>query len=588
MKFLHYLLITLFFSLNNTNIFSQKTQTQSCATETTEENRQFIEDNMDLIRYYENEYYLLKESKSSTALTSIPVKIHIVTNDDGSGGIEINDVLSEFDEVNSYFQNSFVEFYICDEVNYINSSSLYQYDTNNQQDLLFENHQPDILNVYFVDEIAFGEGYACGYTYLPGNSSPYYDVVVMQNSCTTSNDGTTLTHEMGHHLNLTHTHGDTNGTLTDELVNGTNCSYAGDYLCDTPADPQLNSGNVYDVNCQYYVSGTPPTDAQGNLFDPDTSNIMSYAPQSCTNTLTEQQYARMYAGYHAFKNYYACPSLNVAFSSDEATIDCGEQLEVNFSDNSINSNTWEWDVNGDDIIDSTEQNFSFIYDSSGIFDVRLTVSDGIESITKVFPDYITFEGNSYETSKIYLNVSIKNGINQNTWEFKDSSGTILYEGGPYDTANNQNEVYSYEFETGNDCYVFTMYDSEGDGLTNNNLWFDPEFYELLDENNVSIKYGTEFEYEESTSIRNSYLDLSNPTDISFMIYPNPAGDFINLKSDSYIDGYLIYDIKGSLILEGTNNNSNDLTISLKNIYSGIYFVQIKSGTYKETVKFIKK
>ena len=77
-------------------------------------------------------------------------------------------------------------------------------------------------------------------------------------------------------------------------------------------------------------------------------------------------------------------------------------------------------------------------------------------------------------------------------------------------------------------------------------------------------------------------------DISFMIYPNPASDFINLKSDSAIDGYLIYDIKGSLILEGTNNNSNDLTISLKNVYSGIYFVQIKSGAYKETVKFIKK
>ena len=588
MKFLHYLLITLFFSLNNTNIFSQKTQTQSCATETTEENRQFIEGNMDLIRYYENEYYLLKESKSSTALTSIPVKIHIVTNDDGSGGIEINDVLSEFDEVNSYFQNSFVEFYICDEVNYINSSSLYQFDTENQQDLLYENHQSDILNVYFVDEIAFGEGYACGYTYLPGNSSQYYDVVVMQNSCTTSNDNTTLTHEMGHHLNLTHTHGDTNGTLTDELVNGTNCATAGDYLCDTPADPQLNGGNVNNVNCLYSVSGTPPTDAQGNLFDPDTSNIMSYAPQACTNTITDQQYARMYAGYHAYKNYYACPSLNVAFSSDETAVDCGEQLEVNFSDNSTNSNTWEWDVNGDDVIDYTESSFSHTYESPGSYDVSLKISNGSETITKVFPNYISFEANLFETSKIFLNVSVKNGVNQNTWEFKDSSGSVLYSGGPYDTANGVGETYSHEFDAGLDCYTFTMYDSNGDGLTNDSWNQGSEYYELLDENNITIKYGRDFGSEESTSIKNEYLSLSNPMDISFMIYPNPASDFINLKSDSAIDGYLIYDIKGSLILEGTNNNSNDLTISLKNVYSGIYFVQIKSGAYKETVKFIKK
>ena len=585
MKFSHYILITLFFLLNNTNIFSQ--EMQYCATETTEENLQFIKDNMDLIKYYENEYYLLKASKTSTALTSVPVKIHIVTNDDGSGGIDINDVLSEFDEVNTYLQNSFVEFYVCDDVNYINSSSLYDFDSDTQQDLLFENHQADILNVYFVNDISFGEGGACGYTYLPGNSNQYYDAIVMDNDCTTSTDGTTLTHEFGHHLNLIHTHGPQNGSLTDELVIGSNCSSAGDLLCDTPADPELGYSNVNDVNCLYSVAGTPPTDAQGFLFDPDTSNIMSYAPQACTNTLSDEQYARMYAGYHAFKNYYACPSLNVNFSSVENAIDCGEQLVVNFSDNSTNAINWEWDIDGDDIIDYTQSSFSHTYESPGNYDVSLKISDDNETITKVFPNYISFSTNIYETSKIYLNVSIKNGVNENTWELKNGSGSILYSGGPYDS----NGLYEHVFDVALDCYEFTMYDSAGDGLTNDSFVFGnygTEYYELLDENNVSIKYGRDFGSEESTSIKNEYLSLSNTMDINFMIYPNPASDFINLKSDSAIDGYLIYDIKGSLILEGTNNNSNDLTISLKNIYSGIYFVQVKSGTYKETVKFIKK
>ena len=73
-----------------------------------------------------------------------------------------------------------------------------------------------------------------------------------------------------------------------------------------------------------------------------------------------------------------------------------------------------------------------------------------------------------------------------------------------------------------------------------------------------------------------------------MIYPNTAKDYINLTSESIIDGYIIYDIKGSLISKGIKNNSNDLTINLKNIYSGIYFLEIKSGNIKETVKFIKK
>jgi PKD repeat protein len=586
MKFSYSILSALIFSLININIFSQ--EMQYCATEATEENLQFIEDNMDLIRYYENEFYQLKETKTSTALTSIPVKVHIITNDDGSGGIDISDVISELNEVNTYFENSFVEFYVCDEVNYINSSSLYDFDSDTQQDLLFSNHQENILNVYFVNDISFGSGGACGYTYLPGNTNQYYDAVVMDNDCTTSQSGTTLTHEMGHHLNLIHTHGPQNGTLTDELVIGTNCSVAGDLLCDTPADPQLGYSNVNDVNCLYSESGPPTTDAQGNLFDPDTSNIMSYAPQECTNTITDQQYARMYAGYHAFKNYYACPSLNVSFISEQTAIDCGEQLLVDFSDNSTNSSAWEWDVNGDDVIDYTTQNFSHTYESPGSYDVSLKISNGSETITKVFPNYISFEANLFETSKIYLNVSVKNGVNQNTWEFKDGSGDVLYSGGPYETASGVDETYSHEFDTSSDCYIFTMYDSEGDGLTNDSWNLGSEYYELLDENNVSIKYGRDFGSEESTSIKNEYLGISNSSNINFLIYPNPASDFINLKSDSGIDGYLIYDIKGSMILKSTNNNSNDLSISLKNIYSGIYFIEIKSGTYKETVKFIKR
>lgn len=581
MKNIHSTLTTLFYLLITINCYSQ--ESQYCATQTSEEDIQFINNNMDLIRYYENEYFLIKESKTSTALTSIPVKIHIVTNDDGSGGIEINDVLSELDEVNSYFQNSFVEFFVCDDVNYINSSSLYDFDSDTQQDLLFSNHQSDILNIYFVNDISFGAGGACGYTYLPGNSNQYYDAIVMDNDCTTSTDGTTLTHEFGHHLNLIHTHGPQNGSLTDELVNGTNCSVAGDLLCDTPADPELGGNNVNNVNCLYSVSGTPPTDAQGNLFDPDTSNIMSYAPQVCTNTLSDDQYARMYAGYHAFKNYYACPSLNVDFNTEENTIDCGEQLVVNFNDNSTNAVNWEWDVDGDDVIDYNESSFSHTYESPGNYDVSLKISDGSETITKVFPNYISFSANIYETSKIYLNVSVKNGINENTWELKDSSGSIIYSGGPYDS----NGLYEHEFDVALDCYEFIMYDSAGDGLTNDSWNLGSEYYELLDENNVTIKYGRDFGFEESTSIKNEYLSLSNPLDFNFMIYPNPANDYINLKSELIIDGYIIYDIKGSLISEKTNN-SNYLNISLKNIYSGIYFLEIKSGIHKKTVKFIKK
>ncbi len=204
-----------------------------------------------------------------------------------------------------------------------------------------------------------------------------------------------------------------------------------------------------------------------------------------------------------------------------------------------------------------------------------------------------FKSDDYGNSWEVISEDLSRKINRNelkvygrvlSMDAVAKNGSTIYSGGPYDS----NGLYEHEFDVALDCYEFIMYDSAGDGLTNDSWNLGSEYYELLDENNVTIKYGRDFGFEESTSIKNEYLSLSNPLDVNFMIYPNPANDYINLKSESIIDRYTIYDIKGSLILEKINNNSNYLNISLKNIYSGIYFLEIKSGIHKKTVKFIKK
>ena len=79
-----------------------------------------------------------------------------------------------------------------------------------------------------------------------------------------------ISHEMGHDLNLFHTHHgtfDTNGENGNdpyhckELVNGSNSDTCGDYIEDTPADPNL-SGKVNNY-CMY--TGTD-TDALGQPY----------------------------------------------------------------------------------------------------------------------------------------------------------------------------------------------------------------------------------------------------------------------------------------------------------------------------------
>jgi len=80
-------------------------------------------------------------------------------------------------------------------------------------------------------------------------------------------------HEVAHVLGLMHPHDALYGA---ELVDGSNCTTAGDLVCDTPADPNLGlPGMVTYGTCTYIGTAT---DANGQAYTPSTTNIMSYAP----------------------------------------------------------------------------------------------------------------------------------------------------------------------------------------------------------------------------------------------------------------------------------------------------------------------
>tara|TARA_X000000368_G_scaffold225507_1_gene178010 strand:+ start:463 stop:2196 length:1734 start_codon:yes stop_codon:yes gene_type:complete len=529
--------------------------------------------------YYMSEFYNKIQLKTSTALTDIPVKIHVVRNDFGSTNISIDEILSEIDEVNSFLQNSFLRINICDEINYINDSSLYEFDLE-QIESLYSNHQEDILNIYFVESITTNNSELCGYTYMPGNQNQFYDVIVMDNQCTNSSVNQTLVHEFGHHFNLIHTHGPQNGVLTDEFVNGANCSSAGDRVCDTPADPELNSSNVSNVNCLY--SGNV-TDEYGLLFDPDTSNIMSYAPQICRDNFTIEQYARMYAGFHTFKTYYKCPSLNVDFYSENVIDYCNDLMSVNFFDDSVGAISWEWDVDGDDIIDYTDQNFSHSY-SPGVYDIALKITNANESITKVFPEYINFESSVFETSKVILKLVIID-TDENTWELKNSGGELVYFGGPY----SESGEYIVELEImPSECYTFTIYDSTGNGLANYSSE-GVEHYRLTTEEGELIRYNQNFGFDESTYINTYYLSFNEVNAPNFFVSPNPSDSFIKINhSNELPDHFKIYDINGRIMKIGDIKDKNDLIISTIDLSSGMYFISIYNESKTEKLKFIVK
>ena len=238
------LILVLFFSLS---IFSQEIY-EECGTTYDQNFYDLKTQKINDFNYFLNQYYQKRQQKSSSAVTDIPIRVNILQTTGGNTAVSENDVINRINDANEEFADSFMRFYICDEINYITNNALYNF-TYSEEDILVQYHQENIMNVYFMNTVTNNSGGGiCGFTRFPQGVSSNSDIVVMSANCS-GNLYNTFTHELGHHFGVEHTHGPINGILTSELVSGANCNSAGDYICDTPADPQLSSANVSSVNC---------------------------------------------------------------------------------------------------------------------------------------------------------------------------------------------------------------------------------------------------------------------------------------------------------------------------------------------------
>jgi len=214
----------------------------------------------------------------------VPIAAHIVRRSNGTSGLSMTRYDQGMEDLNAAYANTGVGFYTL-SIDYIDDDDYYEeIDTDAEIDAIRgENVVANAINAYFVKELADEDGGLCGKSSFTGTTP---QGIVMDNDCMglTSNPST-WPHEVGHYFDLYHTHETTFGA---ELVDGTNCTTAGDLLCGTPADPTLDTSddnaNVNDFpDCSYF--GTE-TDANGDSYAPDTSQYMSYAPKRCRDTFS--------------------------------------------------------------------------------------------------------------------------------------------------------------------------------------------------------------------------------------------------------------------------------------------------------------
>lgn len=216
-------------------------------------------------------------------VAEIPMTMHVVRQSNGTGGIAEPDMTQTLTDANAHWAPSGVLFFQQGATRFIDSDAFFNIDSQAELDQLRStDFVTGTLNVYFVNTLSAGGQSLCG---ISSFSFDLVQGIVINNSCTSDDNNTaTFTHEIGHYFDLYHTH---EVVFGPECPDGFNCSFAGDLLCDTPADPDLSDPGAL-TNCTY--TGTE-TRCFGQTFSPDPANLMSYAG-NCRDRFTEGQRVR--------------------------------------------------------------------------------------------------------------------------------------------------------------------------------------------------------------------------------------------------------------------------------------------------------
>ncbi len=296
-------------------------------------------------QYSSNQSSNASPSNSSTGTTPkiLRVYFHVVRRSNGTGGYLQYQVKEAFNILNRDFQNisnpknhqpplGLISFSWDGCIDYIDSDSYFNGKISNN--IFNVNKNNDGIDIYlFPPTGVLWGGLANGIATI-AQFQIFGRIGTIPTALTSI-----ISHEMGHVLNLYHTH-----RSCDEAFGGiwentdeTNCEDAGDYCCDTPADPNMD----YNVsNCLW--TGVPEercglaAPEPWSAYNPDEKNIMAYSLPECTEYFSYEQYDRMHTAIGNLSFLQQCVVQN---ASTNGYCNCPEN-DIIINENTIVDHDW--------------------------------------------------------------------------------------------------------------------------------------------------------------------------------------------------------------------------------------------------------
>lgn len=511
-------------------LFLNKAYSQECGTPTTGTNQTFT-----------NSKGVFDDSP-----ICVNVFFHIIRQSNGSGGFNSSNIDTIVDNLNEFYNPHNI--YIHKQgVDFINNSTYYDLASNEFNGLISLNNVSNSINFYLV------------------NSAPYagraQDILsknlVVVNSYALS---PTSPHELGHCLNLWHTHhglgcGDTGGCA--EAINGSNCSTCGDFVCDTPADPCVQG--QFNSNCQY---------TGGGGYNPSVTNIMSYGSY-CRDHFTQGQATRMRNALQGSSILQQVVSNNCNFADVTGAETLCNTSNVTYTiQNGGNSVTWQ-----------TSSNLQIISSNNTNIIVRPINSsvNGLAFIKAILPNQTIQKNIWIGKAKIWVELEDDMGGTSN-WAHG-------YLRGVNSNLEEQNITYIHweEISASNGGHMYASdNDIEIGGQGPNNYWTVNARVHVT--NSCGVKQH-DFVLTPPPCPPSDYkIELSGED--TYFLRPIPCDEIFKTQNESIseIRTISVFDLHGNEVLSLQNKNE----INLKNLQSGIYIIKAVDNYGNIINKKVKK
>ena len=427
--------------------------------------------------------------------------------------------------------------------------------------------------------------------------------------------GRTMTHEVGHFLGLKHIWGDGDG---DEDSNLPDCN-ATDYCADTPQ-----------AGWEHYTCGIFDTCTSNAGIDM-VENYMDYTNDACMNIFTQNQKDRIMVVManserrsslknstkgtaipifandaevkaqtdYSLVNVSDCASLPAPINKKVALTNRGTSplttVTLNYSIAGGANQTQNWTgtlAQNESIIVTLLNTASF-----GILNVSIGTTNGTtDERVSNNTDTETFGPINYTFTDYVFNLQQDFWGDETTWDLRNTAGVVVYDGGPYPGKHSEvlplPELITENWTLANNqCYTFTIYDSQDDGICCGSGG--DGYYKITSSDGLTtVASGASYGSIENIHFSTNTLGTNEfETSNDIFLYPNPTKGTLNISIPNNFglpNSYVISNVLGQKISQKEVSKEADLTLNTSTLSNGIYFITVIKEDQKKTLRFIKE